>query len=458
MRASMRGSALAVWLALSLTTGCAGERTGEKAASSGLDTSFGSQGVVLTSFLGDAEQGYSIGYALAVQPDGKVIVAGTKAGDGAYSKSFALARYLLDGSLDSTFGNGGKVDTAFQSEGESRPPEAECRAVVIQGDGKIVAAGFLFLPFGFNYRFALARYNPDGTLDSGFGSGGRVITSFGSDAAQAFAVAIQADKKIVAAGSARGCCSGLPIAAGVFALVRYQPDGSLDDTFGTGGRVDTAVGSNDEGARGVLIQKDGKIVVAGSSSVVGVPGPSFALVRYLTDGSVDPSFGALGRVTTSIGSGGTRAQAVTIQADGKVVAVGSSWAVGHSAVLALARYDDDGRLDPSFGNDGRMTTDLRAGETSANAVAIQADGKIVAAGGSQAEGGGTTCVLARYRADGLLDTAFGRQGQMTVPFASTSSEDDCNGLAIQADGKILAAGESRPYPGPPGFALARCVP
>jgi uncharacterized delta-60 repeat protein len=219
------------------------------------------------------------------------------------------AAVAAPGALDPTFGTGGEVTTDF---GGSDSAEA----VGIQSDGKIVTAGSTFS--GGLQHFVLARYNADGNLDSSFGSGGKVTTDFGGfDAASA--LVIQPDGRIVAAG--RG--------SGDFALARYNADGSLDPTFGSGGKVTTDFGGSDD-AFGVALQADGKIVAAGQG------GSDFGLARYNADGSLDPTFGSGSRVTTDLG-GFEDAIAVALQNDGKIVITGQKFSGGFQQ-FALARY------------------------------------------------------------------------------------------------------------------------
>ncbi|MFI7635963.1 hypothetical protein [Nonomuraea sp. NPDC049400] len=327
-----------------------------------LDSGFGSGGKVTTDFGGDDSAS-----AVALQPDGEIVVVG----HGGPGGDFALARYNSDGTLDSSFGADGRVTTDFGGSGDA------ALAVALQADGKIVAAG----AGGGTFVFALARYNSDGSLDSGFGSGGKVTTDLTGASEHARTVAVQSDGMIVAAGRSGG--------AGDFAVVRYNADGGLDSGFGTLGVVTTSFGTFEDFAEGMALQSDGKILAAGYS---GGTDSDFALVRYNGDGTLDPGFGSGGKVTTDFASGGSDgANAVVLQADGKIVAAGRG--VG---TFALSRYDSDGSLDPGFGSGGKVTTDF--GTSAATAVALQADSKIVAAGFSGLVGG--DFALARYESGG----------------------------------------------------------
>src|SRR5439155_996244 len=255
--------------------------------------------------------------------------------------SFAHSVDAGPGDLDPSFGTGGRVLTDFGG-GDG------ARALALQADGRIVVAGSSSAG-AFGSDFALARYNSNGSLDPSFGTGGRVLTDFGGDD-EARALALQDDGKIVVAGGFGGPC---------FALARYNPGGTLDTSFGTGGRVLTDFGGDDEAAA-LALQADGKIVVAGFSDAGGFA--LAALARYNPNGTLDASFGSGGQVLTNFGG----AQALALQADGRIVVAGG---------IFLARYNQNGNLDPSFGSGGRALTDFDA-----LALALQPDGLVVLAG------------------------------------------------------------------------------
>jgi uncharacterized delta-60 repeat protein len=249
--------------------------------------------------------------------------------------------YSQPGSLDLSFGSNGKVVTAIGSGYDYGYSAA------IQSDGKIVVAGYRYN--GSNDDFALVRYNADGSLDNTFDSDGKVTTAIGSGSEEGFSVAIQIDGKIVVAGYSY---NGLNHD---FALVRYNADGSPDNTFDSDGKVTTAIGSGNDIAYSVAIQSDGKIVVAGES-----PNGSdddFALVRYNTDGSLDNTFDSDGKVTTAIGSSTDDGQSVAIQSDGKILVAGYSYN-GSNGDFALVRYNADGSLDNTFDSDGKGNVQL----------------------------------------------------------------------------------------------------
>jgi uncharacterized delta-60 repeat protein len=399
-----------------------------QAAPGALDPSFGTGGTVTTAIGSD-----SVADGVALQRDGKIIAVGNSA-TGTTLLS-ALARYNADGSLDPSFGAGGRVTTAF-GIGESR-----AEAVALQPDGKIVVIGFV-RPSVAKYSFALARYNPDGSPDPSFGAGGKVTTAIQSDD-EAYAVALEPNGKIVVGGESSDYLTR------EFALVRYNPDGSLDTGFGAGGKVTTPIGSGG-GARGLALQPDGEIVVVGYCGVGSQS--AFAVARYNGNGTLDPSFGTGGKVTTAIGSTDDEASAIALQPDGEIVAAGYS-DNGLHKVFALVRYDRDGSLDPSFGSGGTVTTKIGPGGARITGVALQPDGKIVAAGWDDDLTSHGTFMLARYNPDGSLDPGFGTAGEAATAVESGDS-GALGGLALQPDGRIVAAGYT--FNGPDTeFALVR---
>ena len=288
-----------------------------------------------------------------------------------------------------------------------------------------ILVGLLLLPVGVMAQEA-------GDLDTSFGVGGKVITDFSGSNDEATAVALQPDGKIVVVGG-----SSISEIGGLFALARYLPNGTLDTTFGGDGRVTTDVGGGI--AHAVALQPDGKIVVAGSSTGPLTGLTDFALARYLPSGTLDTTFGGTGLVTTDFGGFDDIAIAVMLQPDGKIVVVGratSNPATGHTD-FALARYLPNGTLDTTFGDNGRVTTAFEDHST-AVAVALQLDGKIVAIGeANNLSTGNRDFALARYHPNGTLDTTFDGDGRVTTEFERDAPAAD---LALQPDGKIVLAG------------------
>ncbi len=353
-----------------------------------LDGSFGSGGKVTTGF-----DGKDAALALGIQSDGKIVAAGnTYTGTNDHS-DFALARYTITGTLDTTFSGGGKFKTDFNGQYDS------ANALSIQSDGKIIAAGTAFDAVGANSDFALARYTITGTLDSSFGAGGKVTTDIFGSYDTAYALAIQSDGKIVVAGHGQHAV-GDP---SDFALARYTITGTLDTTFGTGGKVTTDFNGKYDLATALAIQSDGKIVVAGYALNSDGLTYDLALARYNANGTLDGSFGSGGKVTTDFNGKSDRALALRIQSDGKIVVAGNALnSAGNDSDFALVRYTRSGALDGSFGAGGKVTTDFAGILDGAFALAIQSDGKIVAAGSG---GPSFDFALARYEsaAPGIQD-------------------------------------------------------
>ena len=371
-----------------------------------LDPTFGDDGLVTTTI-----GLYSRGYAVAIQTDGKILVAGDARSESGFD--FALARYTSAGQLDPTFGVGGIVTTTIEGV-------ASVIAMTVQPDGKIVVAG-RSSAFGHFEDFALARYTPAGQLDPSFSDNGIVTTTIGSDTTP-LDIALQPDGKIVVVGYSR---HGWDIFD--FTLARYTSSGQLDLSFDDDGVVTTTIDSS-AAARSVTLQPDGKIVVAGSSSRSGGI-VDFALARYTLAGQLDPGFSQDGIVTTTIDNS-SWGYGVALQPDGKIVVTGMS----SRDNFALARYTPAGQLDPSFSDDGIVTTTIRTNGVG-YAVALQPDGKIVVAGTTNVD-----FALARYTPAGQLDLSFSNDGIVS----STIGVEDWghSDLALQLDGKIIVAGKS----------------
>ena len=387
------------------------------------DDAFGRGGIV------EYDYGYlngSIG-TLLLQDDGKIVGIGdTAVRYYPLDLDFALARYEADGSLDAGFGTGrGFVMT--RRGGFQRAAD-----ILAQPDGKIVAAGS-------SGDFFVARYLHDGQLDPTFGDRGVAEPAFSSVYGDAQALALTPDGRIVAAGRAVDTTS-----SGT-ALVRYDATGARDRSFGEDGIVFRRTpGTTDDGARALVLEPDGGMVVAGLAYDPLRTRYSFGLSRYLADGSLDPSFGQGGIVTTDLGTGSDGANELVRQPDGKLVAIGftSSWTGSDpfselSRGFALARYDSDGSLDPSFGEGGRVVVPSGAvGWAEASGVALLPDGGILVAGHASATtGGNSDQVLFRIDPDGRLDRTFGSDGIITLDF---SPNDQFGTILRQPDGRILA--------------------
>src|ERR1044071_2644544 len=305
-----------------------------------LDPTFGTGGTVRTDFAGNIDQAN----AVVVQPDGQIIAAGSSFSNSKTVEDFIVARYNANGTLDKRFGKNGKITTDFFRNVDS------ISAIAIQPDGRIVVAGVAQLAGsgGTPRVFALARYRSDGQPDTSFGNGGALTTSFGGSFAAASAVMLQPDGKIVVAGTV-DFNPDVPGSGLDFALRRYNPSGTLDGSFGKGGKVVFDFFGSFDQANGAVLQQDGKIIVVGSASYdsnnrdIG-----FALARFNTDGNIDLSFGTGGKQITGFYGAGAKAHGILLQPDGKFVVAGSASesATRHVATdIALARYKPDGSLD-----------------------------------------------------------------------------------------------------------------
>jgi uncharacterized delta-60 repeat protein len=446
-----------------------------------LDPTFGNGGIQTTPF-----NSFGDGTAVAIDQsggptNGDIYVAGTAADpNNPRLTEFALARYLPNGQLDLTFGTNGEVLTNFGNT-PIESDSAFANAVAVQRDGKIVVAGSARVesdaaPNFAGNDFAVARYTPNGSLDTNFGTQGLVVfdfTSFfgnsgGRDVINA--LGIDSQNRIVLGGDAT---HGGQVD---FALARLDPLGNFDNTFAGGGRVIDNINSSQRLGQGadflnaLVIDASDNIVVAGSANDPS-GGADFAVARYLPNGLHDPSFGSDGATVTVFpppshgGSGaGTNAvaNALALGPGGLILLAGSRRVNSTNEMsIALAEYQPNGVLNPGFGAGGQTTTALNP--SSANAVAFDAAGNLVLAGWTSdstvAPSGALVFAVARYTPGGALDPTFDPNGRL--PGVVTTSffqiDDSANGLAIQPDGKIVVAGfaTANPLGGASAFALAR---
>jgi uncharacterized delta-60 repeat protein len=391
-----------------------------------IDSSFNSVGKVTTAIGGSQDYGASV----LVQPDGKIVVAGqTYVIDKFY---FSAVRYNTNGTLDTSFDADGKVLASIETY--------SCTAVaaVIQADGKIILGGSAQNTDGSRSYFAIIRFKSNGVVDSTFGINGRVTTFFRTSSGydECRSIVLQSDGKIVAAGYSDTTISSVHYYH--VAVVRYNTDGSLDNTFSGDGKLTTSIGGNEDYGMSAAIQSDGKIVVAGT---VKLTNKDFAVVRYNTDGTLDNTFGTAGIVTTAVGSGDDNGKSVAIQSDGKIVVAGS--AAMTSTDFAVVRYDASGVLDPTFNLDGKATTDIIFnGYDAGQSVAIQSDGKIVVAGIVMKSNIYFTYdfALVRFTTSGFLDATFGTSGKVITAFGNETVSAQAVCAAIQSNGAIIAAG------------------
>ncbi len=320
------------------------------------------------------------------------------------------------GDLDPTFDGDGIAITNVLNEGNDA-----ALAAAIQADGKILAAGFTADGTA-NRLFALARYNPDGSLDTGLDGDGTLWTSLDlNNNTNARQVLLQPDDKIVLVGG-----------GGQFYVTRYHPDGSLDSAFDTDGKASASFAGFAEAFDGAF-QGD-KILAAGSTGIGA--SEDIAIARFTAAGAPDATFDSDGKLTLDLNGQDERASAVAVQPDDKIVIAGFA-SNGADFDFMLARFEISGTLDASFGVNGVVTTTVGAGNDMLNTLAVQPDGKILA-GGEAFNGTDRDFALARYNADGTLDAAFGTGGVVMTDIGGF--DDRSFGLALQADGKIVLVG------------------
>ena len=394
-----------------------------------LDTSFSDDGWLLTNYSGSLDYGY----AILVQPDGKLIMAGSFDGT---SWDFGLARFNSDGSDDITFDGDGRVHTDFFGNGD------EAKALALQADGKIIVAGKAYNNDANRDEFALARYNANGSLDNSFGSGGRVTTDFLGEADYATAVAVQADGKIVAAGYAWNGTNY------DFALARYTSAGALDTDFSVDGKQVTDLTGSSDRAYALVLVGEG-LVVAGEARYEG--NYDFALARYTSAGELDANFGTGGKVFTDFEGATDGGRAIVLQPNGQLVVAGFAEIEGDND-FALARYNPDGNLDTTFGGSGKVTTDFYGGDDYGYGLALVPGSGDLILGGYILNGTQNDFAMARYNANGTVDSGFGVEGKVVTDYDSRSEWG--YGLVRQGDGNLVLAGYMLTVAGS-DFAMAR---
>jgi uncharacterized delta-60 repeat protein len=381
------------------------------------DPGFGAGGGVVIDF-----GGFDRANAVAQQADGKILVAGWARPDeipGVYEYADAVVvRLMADGTPDATFGVGG---VAILEGGDYYFND-----LAVQPDGKIIAAGTSVINV-ISADTLVARFNANGTLDTTFASDGVFELNLGGrDRAEA--VALQTDGKIVLGGGADN----------KFAATRLLSDGALDVTFDTDGMATIFLTLKEDRAYDVAIQPDGKIVLAGTAAYSSFGGEHFGLVRLLADGSLDPTFDGDGKAILDLGIQAS-GYGAALQADGKIVIVGETFVPGDRNAIVV-RTTGSGALDSTFGSDGVVSVGFGKDFEQFDDVTIQPDGNIVVAGssGDAQTFDGNDFVVGRLLPDGSLDPEFGGGGAI-VDFGG---DDRARAVAVQADGKILAAGET----------------
>lgn len=381
-----------------------------------IDTNFGTSGKTITDLHGNFDEGMS----LAFDASGGILVAGSSSNGTNYD--FAVVRYTASGTLDTSFGTGGRATLDF-NQGDDYGSR-----VLMDAAGKIVVIGTA--DNGSQGKFALARYNANGTVDTSFGTAGNVMTTLAL-ASMGTSATIDSNGKIVVAGYTLTANGGND-----FAVVRYNADGSLDSSFGAGGAVMTDFSKNYDQGNSITIDASGKILVAGTTYTNN--NCDFALVRYNADGSLDASFGNGGKVSTAIGAGLDEARSISLDASGRIVVAGFT-VNGSNTDVAMVRYNANGSLDTSFGNAGKVVTALSNGNDYSNTVTIDVSGRILLAGYADNGTGQADFAIARYNNDGTLDSSFGNAGKLITP---GGGDGRINAMKLDASGGIVAAGSA----------------
>ena len=415
------------------------------AADGDLDTSFGANGFRLTGI----SDGYSnLPAGMAIQPDGKILLCN---GEGVYPVlDFFVARFTADGDLDTTFSFDGKTTIDFGGNTDT------CGGIAVQADGKIVVAGTTEPDGDPNADFAVARLNADGSLDTAtFGAGtGKTVVAFdlgGSNADFGASLALKSNGKIVVGGYVATATDGTD-----FAILQLNTDGTRDTSFNLTGRA--TVGFNlagsttkDDTATRVAVDPQGRILIAGFADAGTPGGIDFAVARVLASGTPDPDFSADGRAVIAFdlggagGSNGDGAYNVTVQQDGRIVLGGiadSSSTIDVNQDMAIVRLLPDGTPDASFGFGGRTTVvfDLEPnGQDIALATAEQSNGRLLIAGAAVSQStGAIAATLVRLMPDGTPDASFGTVGKRTYDFGqSTPSGQLFNGIGFQGDQVVV---------------------
>lgn len=360
----------------------------------------------------------SFARSVVVQPDDKLIVAGYSSNG--IDMDFSLARYLANGVLDSSFGTNGIVVTPVGSGNDYGLRTA------LQSDGKILVAGTSFN--GTDDDFAVMRFDSNGGIDTSFGNGGKVVVSFAVDGSTRLAVL--PDGKILVSGTVSYGASS------AFALLRLNANGGLDTSFGVGGSVTVTIGATGNTARALALQPDGKILVAGDYA--NGSNNDFAVVRFTANGTLDTTFGSGGKAVSPAGTSTDYAYSVALQSTGHILVAGYAYVVSTSD-FAMVRFTAAGSVDTSFGVAGRVLTPIGTGDDYGLVIRVQPDDRIVFAGSTRTGTYTDTAVL-RFQANGSLDTGFGLGGKTTTTVSLLS--DVVWEMAIQSDGKLLVVGSA----------------
>jgi uncharacterized delta-60 repeat protein len=373
-----------------------------------LDQQFGVNGEVITPFSRDSNP-----TSIAVQPDEKITVVGNSSNGNNYD--WSIVRYNSNGALDANFGTNGKI---IQDLGVNDTLEV----IILQPNEKLLTGGFS-QPIG-NFLWTLARYDSIGVLDSSFGNDGIVTTTFNTNLSVLKDLVLLDDGKIIGVGYAKtGGNDNV-------ALARYNPDGSLDTNFGTSGIVTTPIGGSNDRGNAVTLQPDGKILVAGDFDAGGQD--RIFLARYNPNGTLDTSFDSDGKVTTQIGAH-DNAKGLRLQPDGKIIISGGTNFIS-SADTYAARYNPNGTLDTTFDSDGKFIKSFAIGSDASTSLVLQPDNKILL-GGYEQTANGLDFALRRLNSNGALDNTFGTSGSLITSLSS--NDDLIASINLQTNNLVV---------------------
>lgn len=386
-----------------------------------LDFSFSNDGKAFF----DLAPGSDESYATAVQADGKILMAGNSVTGS--NSDFSLLRLNEDGQLDVTFGTNGKVISSFGSNSEYS------RSIVVQSDGKIVIGGFR--RNSWNYDFVLIRYLPNGQIDNSFGINGIAINDLGGDD-RLYDLKILPDGRFLAVGYSENISGQSDVA-----VLKYQTNGSLDNSFGVNGKVFLSVGTSSDFGYTLALQADGRFIISGYYVVTSINHDIF-VARYNSNGTLDSSFGVNGISVIQISAGKDEIYSSAVLSNGEIVLGGFTMYNGFFATL-IVKLNSIGNLDPLFGSSGKIIKSIGAYDDYGWSIIIQSDNKIVLSGTTISNNSNKfgDFFLMRLNPNGSDDLSFGTNG-IVVSSIGIYNDESYSSL-IQSDGKLVLAGYSK---------------
>lgn len=365
------------------------------------------------------------------QFDGKIVVSGSAYGGPGQPTGLLTRRYHPNGTVDTTFGTLGQVFTLLPVSNSAY--SAFAKAAALQPDGKIIVVVNAGAMLGSARIARIVRYDANGSPDSTFDSGG--------------VVNLEVDSSLSTAKSTFALPNGRILAAGGLGIMRFMPDGRLDRTYGTSGKVCVNLPGTSDAINAAALQPDQKILVASSRRTQpNIPNRPIFVGRYNADGSKDTTFGTAGEIVLTAGTSLESARAIAVQDDGKILMLATGYQNDVPRVLML-RLDQFGNLDTTFSDDGIVAAFVGP-LSDAGAITIQPDGKILVV----VRKAFSEAAVLRYNSDGSNDITFGEFGNVSIPRLVGNS------LALQADGKIVVGGTVRPPNAQSEIGVARLNP